>query len=156
MRIRFIVVGKKMPAWVQTGYQEYQRRLPREIQLELIEIPLAHRGKNADIPRLMKKEGDAMMAAIKASDFVVSLDVVGKSWTTPQLAKQLSHWQSLGSDVCLLVGGPDGLSAECSARAQQHWSLSSLTFPHPLVRVVIAEALYRAWSINAGHPYHRG
>jgi len=155
MRIRFIVVGKKMPAWVQTGYQEYARRLPRELELDLVEIPLAHRGKNADITRLLKKEGDAMMAAIKPTDFVVSLDVTGKSWTTADLAKQLSKWQSLGNDICLLVGGPDGLSPLCSARAQQQWSLSALTFPHPLVRVVIAEALYRAWSINAGHPYHR-
>lgn len=144
-----------MPGWVQTGYQEYARRLPRDIVLDLIEIPLAHRGKNADLTRLLKKEGDMMMAAIKSSDFVVSLDVTGKSWTTPELAKQLQNWQSLGSDICLLVGGPDGLSPECSARAQQHWSLSKLTFPHPLVRVVIAETLYRAWSINAGHPYHR-
>ena len=155
MRIKFIVVGKKMPSWVQAGYQEYARRLPRELQLELIEIPLAHRGKNADIPRLLNKEGEMMMTAIKPSDFAVSLDVTGKDWTTPDLAKQLSSWQSLGSDVCLLVGGPDGLSAQCSARAQQHWSLSKLTFPHPLVRVVVAEALYRAWSVNAGHPYHR-
>lgn len=144
-----------MPAWVQTGYQEYARRLPRELVLELIEIPLVHRGKNADIARLLKKEGDAMMTAIKATDFVISLDVIGKSWTTAQLAKQLSNWQSLGTDICLLVGGPDGLSSECSNRAQQHWSLSALTFPHPLVRVVIAEALYRAWTINVGHPYHR-
>ena len=154
MRIKFIVVGTKMPAWIQTGYQEYARRLPRELQLELIEVSLAHRGKNADIPRILKKEGEAMMAAIKPSDFVVSLDVTGKSWTTTGLSKQLSKWQSLGSDICLLVGGPDGLSPECSERAQQKWSLSALTFPHPLVRVLIAEALYRAWSVNAGHPYH--
>jgi len=144
-----------MPSWVQTGYQEYARRLPRELQLVLIEIPLAHRGKNADISRLLNKEGEMMLAAIKPTDFVVSLDVTGKSWTTADLAKHLSNWQSLGSDVCLLVGGPDGLSTQASARAQQHWSVSKLTFPHPLIRVVIAEALYRAWSVNAGHPYHR-
>lgn len=144
-----------MPAWIQSGYQEYARRLPRELVLELIEIPLAHRGKNADIPRLLKKEGEMMMSAIKPNDYVISLDVTGSSWTTEQLAKQLQNWQSLGTDVSLLVGGPDGLAPDCIARAQQHWSLSQLTFPHPLVRVVIAEALYRAWSINAGHPYHR-
>ena len=155
MRIRFIAVGKKMPAWVQSGYQEYARRLPRELILELIEIPLLHRGKNPDLHRLLKKEGEAMMAAIKPTDFVVSLDVTGKSWTTDDLARQLLDWQQLGSDVCLLVGGPDGLAPECLKRAQQHWSLSGLTFPHPLVRVVVAEALYRAWTINAGHPYHR-
>jgi len=144
-----------MPGWVQTGYQEYSRRLPREIVLELIEIPLVHRGKNADLNRLIKKEGEAMLAAIKPSDYVVSLDVTGKPWTTAELAKQLTNWQQGGSDVCLLVGGPDGLAPECQSRAQQHWSLSALTFPHPLVRVIVAEALYRAWSINVGHPYHR-
>ena len=155
MRLKFIVVGKKMPAWIQTGYQEYARRLPRELVLELIELPLLHRGKNADITRLLKKEGDAMMSTIKSGDFVVSLDVTGKSWTTADLASQLTSWQSLGTDICLLVGGPDGLAPQCIKRAQQHWSLSDLTLPHPLVRVVVAEALYRAWSINVGHPYHR-
>ena len=97
MRIKFIVVGKKMPAWVQTGYDEYARRLPRELQLELIEVPLAHRGKNADIPRLLKKEGEAMMAAIKPSDFVISLDVIGKVWKTTDLAEQLQKWQSIAT-----------------------------------------------------------
>jgi len=144
-----------MPAWVQKGYQEYARRLPRELVLELIEIPLLHRAKNTDLQRLLKKEGEAMMAAIKSTDYVISLDVIGKAWTTAELAEQLLNWQQLGSDICLLVGGPDGLAAECIKRAQAHWSLSALTFPHPLVRVVVAEALYRAWSINAGHPYHR-
>ncbi|MCP4413631.1 MAG: 23S rRNA (pseudouridine(1915)-N(3))-methyltransferase RlmH [Gammaproteobacteria bacterium] len=155
MRIRFIVIGKKMPDWVEHGYNEYTRRLPRELKIELIEIPLAHRGKNADIERMLAKEGEAMMAAIKKTDYVVSLDVDGRSWTTKQLAGQLQKWQGLGSDICLLVGGPDGLSPLCKNRAQQHWSLSTLTYPHPLVRVIVAEALYRAWSINSGHPYHR-
>ncbi len=144
-----------MPAWVQEGYQEYARRLPRELTLELVEIPLAHRVKNVDLVRLLAKEGDAMMAAIKSTDYVISLDVSGKSWTTAQLAGHLQKWQQLGTDICLLVGGPDGIAPECKKRAQQHWSLSALTFPHPLVRVLVAEALYRAWSINAGHPYHR-
>ncbi|MCP4274044.1 MAG: 23S rRNA (pseudouridine(1915)-N(3))-methyltransferase RlmH [Gammaproteobacteria bacterium] len=155
MRIRFIVVGKKMPAWVEQGYNEYARRLPRELKLEMIEIPLAHRGKNADIERLLAKEGEVMMAAIKKTDYVISLDVDGRSWTTKQLAEQLQKWQGLGSDISLLVGGPDGLALQCKKRAQQHWSLSTLTYPHPLVRVIVAEALYRAWSINSGHPYHR-
>jgi len=144
-----------MPAWVEEGYQQYARRLPREITLELLEIPLAHRNKNADLIRLIEKEGEAMMAAIKSTDYVVSLDVSGKSWTTNELAVQLSRWQMLGTDICLLVGGPDGLAPKCKSRAQQHWSLSALTFPHPLIRVIVAEALYRAWSVNAGHPYHR-
>ena len=155
MRIRLIVVGKKMPDWVQTGYQEYARRLPREISLEIIEIPLNHRGKNADLPRLLQKEGLSILSVIKDTDYVVSLDVTGNKWSTSELSKQLLKWQNLGTDISLIVGGPDGLSPECVARAQQSWSLSNLTFPHPMVRVILAEALYRAWSINAGHPYHR-
>lgn len=155
MQIRLISVGKKSPAWVQQGFSEYKKRFSAGISLELIEIPLAHRGKNADINRLIQKEGEAMISAIKPSDHVVCLDVKGKQWSTPELAKQLKHWQHLGSNVSLLVGGPDGLSEECLKRAQQSWSLSHLTFPHPMVRVILAESLYRAWSVNNGHPYHR-
>jgi len=155
MRIRFIVVGKKMPAWIQSGYDEYARRLPREIKLDLIEIPLSHRSKNADVKRLLAKEGELMLAQVKESDFVISLDVNGQAISTEKLAIELQRWQALGTDISLLVGGPDGLSTECYQRTQWKWSLSPLTLPHPMVRVVIAEALYRAWSINAGHPYHR-
>jgi len=155
MKIRFIVVGKKMPAWIQTGYEDYERRLPRELNLELIEIPLTHRSKNADVRRLLKKEGELMLAQTKASDYVISLDVTGQSLSTEKLAVELERWQSLGTDISLLVGGPDGLSEECYQRTQWRWSISPLTLPHPMVRVMIAEALYRAWSINVGHPYHR-
>lgn len=155
MRIKLIVVGKKMPDWVESGYQTYARRLPREISLELIEIPLAHRGKNPDIKRLMAKEGEQMLAAIKPQEHNVALEVTGKAMTTEQLAKRLAFWQQSGKDINLLVGGPDGLAPDCVQAADEKWSLSPLTLPHPLVRVVLAEALYRAWSVNAGHPYHR-
>ncbi len=106
-----------MPAWVEQGYNEYARRLPRELKLEMIEIPLAHRGKNADIERLLAKEGEAMMAEIKKTDYVISLDVDGRSWTTKQLAEQLQKWQGLGSDISLLVGGPDGLAPLCKKKS---------------------------------------
>lgn len=96
-----------------------------------------------------------MLAAIDNSDYVVALDVTGKAWSTEQLSDQVSQWQMLGSNMALLVGGPDGLSDDCLARAQQRWSLSKLTFPHPLVRVVVAEQLYRAWTLLNNHPYHR-
>ncbi len=155
MRIRLIVVGKKMPDWVQSGYQEYARRLPREINLELIEVALAHRSKNADIARLMKKEGETMLSHVKPNDHVVGLEVEGHAWSTQNLADTLRNWQEMGKDINLLVGGPDGLSEECISRINQSWSLSKLTLPHPMVRVLIAETLYRAWSVNAGHPYHR-
>jgi 23S rRNA (pseudouridine1915-N3)-methyltransferase len=155
MRIKLIVVGKKMPNWVEQGYQEYAKRLPREISLELIEIPLAHRGKNPDIKRLMDKEGEQMLATVKPQEHNVALEVTGKAMTTEQLAKRLAFWQASGKDINLFVGGPDGLSPACQQSANEAWSLSPLTLPHPLVRVILAETLYRAWSVNAGHPYHR-
>jgi len=147
-----------MPAWVQEGYAEYARRLPREISLEMVEIPLGNRGqKNAPalVEKARQKEGEAMLAALGPRDHVVALDVQGRPWSTEQLSQQLAEWQMLGENVSLLVGGPDGLSADCLARARQRWSLSPLTLPHPLVRVLLAEQLYRAWTLLAGHPYHK-
>lgn len=155
MIIRLIAVGHKMPNWVETAYQEYARRLPRECKLELVEINAAKRGKQADIVRIMAKEAEAVKSAIQPGDWVVALDVEGKAWSTPELAKQLIRWQDLGRNVSLLVGGPEGLTQEVRQMADQKWSLSALTLPHPLVRVVVAEALYRAWSVTVNHPYHR-
>lgn len=155
MRIKLITVGTKMPQWVDIGFKEYAKRLPTEFKLELVEIPLGHRGKGADIQRAIAKESSQMLAAIDNRDYVVALDVTGKAWSTEQLSEQVSQWQMLGSNMALLVGGPDGLSSDCLQRAQQRWSLSKLTFPHPLVRVVIAEQLYRAWTLLNNHPYHR-
>lgn len=144
-----------MPDWVQTGYGEYAKRLPRECALELREIPLATRGKNSDIARAIEKESEAMLASIPAQERVIALDVLGKPQTTELLAESLRNWQMQGGNTSLLIGGPDGLSADCLARANQRWSLSGLTLPHPLVRIVLAEQLYRAWSLLNNHPYHR-
>ncbi len=155
MIIRLIAVGHKMPSWVEAGYQEYARRLPRECRLELVEIAAAKRGKQADIARIMAKEAEAVKAAIQPGDWVVALDVLGKNWSTPELANQLTRWQDQGRNVALLVGGPEGLTDELRNMADQKWSLSALTLPHPLVRVVVAEALYRAWTVTVNHPYHR-
>ena len=154
MKIQLIAVGTKMPDWVTAGFNEYQRRFPKEIPLELIEIPAGKRGKNADIARILQKEGELTMAAAGKSR-IVTLDIPGKAWTTEQLAQQLEVWKQDGRDVALLIGGPEGLSPECKAAAEQSWSLSPLTLPHPLVRIVVAESLYRAWSITTNHPYHR-
>ena len=156
MGIRLISVGSKIPAWVDEGFQEYSKRLSRGPGLELIELPLAHRGKNPDIKRLMQQEGDAILKHIKPSDWVVAMEVKGHDWTTEKLAQNLQSWQDEAKQVVLLVGGPDGLSESCRQRANQQWSLSRLTLPHPMVRVIVAESLYRAWSLNTGHPYHRG
>lgn len=144
-----------MSSWVQDGYQEYARRMPRECSLKLTEIALARRSKSQPVEKSMCEEGQRMLSSIAANRRVIALDVKGKSWSTRQLAGQLEEWLPDGRNVSLLVGGPDGLSAECLQRAEQHWSLSPLTLPHPLVRIIVAEQLYRAWSVLAGHPYHR-
>ncbi len=156
MNIHLIAVGDKMPGWVQEGYQLYARRMPPECALRLIEIPAAKRGKGADVARILRDESKRLVAAIPKGAAVVALEVGGRSWSTEQLAARLGDWLAGGRDLALLVGGPEGLSDEARAAAGQLWSLSPLTLPHPLVRVVIAEQLYRAWSILHGHPYHRG
>ncbi len=155
MKIQLIAVGTKMPAWVETGYHEYARRMPNDMPLQLVEIPAGKRGKNADIARILKKEGEQTLAAIPKGNRIVTLEVTGKPWDTPQLAKTMSQWQLDGRDVSLLIGGPEGLAPECIALSEQKWSLSPLTLPHPLVRIVVAESLYRGWSLNNNHPYHR-
>ena len=144
-----------MPSWVNEGVKEYSKRLPKELSLELHELPLAARSKNADIQRLIQKESDAMLAHIQPQDHVVALEVNGASWSTEKLASNLEAWQMQGQHVVLLVGGPDGLGEACRQRANQLWSLSALTFPHPIVRVILAEQLYRAWTVTQHHPYHR-
>jgi 23S rRNA (pseudouridine1915-N3)-methyltransferase len=155
MRIQVIAVGSKMPSWVELGYQQYARRFPTDMPLQLIEIPAGKRGKNADIKRILQKEGELTLAAIPKGNRIVTLEVTGKPWDTPQLAKNMQKWQMDGRDVSLLIGGPEGLAEECIAVSEQKWSLSALTLPHPLVRIVLAESLYRAWSLNNNHPYHR-
>ncbi len=144
-----------MPDWVQTGFMEYLRRFPKEMPFELTEVPAGKRGKNADIKRILEKEGEAMLAATGKGNRIVTLDIPGQPWETPQLAQQLERWKQDGRDVSLLIGGPEGLAPACKAAAEQSWSLSTLTLPHPLVRVLVAESLYRAWSITTNHPYHR-
>ncbi|GLX81239.1 ribosomal RNA large subunit methyltransferase H [Thalassotalea eurytherma] len=144
-----------MPKWVTEGFNEYTRRFPRDMSFHLVEIPPGKRGKNADIARILEKEGEQMLAAIPKGSRIVTLEVLGKPWDTPELARQLDRWQNDGRDVALLVGGPEGLAPACIAASEQKWSLSNLTLPHPLVRIFLAESLYRAWSVNNNHPYHR-
>ncbi|WP_108652127.1 23S rRNA (pseudouridine(1915)-N(3))-methyltransferase RlmH [Dongshaea marina] len=155
MKIQLVAVGTKMPGWVEQGFSEYQRRFPKDMPLELVEIAAGKRGKNADIARILQKEGEQMLAAIPRGNRIVTLDIPGKPWTTHQLSTQLDKWKLDGRDVSILIGGPEGLSPECKRAAEQSWSLSPLTLPHPLVRVIMAESLYRAWSLSTNHPYHR-
>ena len=145
MHIHLIAVGEKLPRWVQQGYSEYAKRLPAECALRLVEIPAGKRGKNADITRTVRDESKRILAAVPKGATVVALEVGGRSWSTEQLAQQLDDWMGRGQDLALLVGGPDGLGVAARQAAGQHWSLSPLSWPHPLVRVVLAEQLYRAW-----------
>jgi len=155
MRIKLLAVGTKMPSWVTQGYNEYAKRLPREMALELVELPLGVRGKNADVQRAILKESDALLSHIDKTDHVIALEVKGQNWTTEKLALNMERWQMDGLTVVLLVGGPDGLSAACRERANQQWSLSALTLPHPIVRILLSEQIYRAWTVTQNHPYHR-
>ena len=155
MIIRLIAVGRKMPQWVEQGYHEYARRMPPECRLEQVEIEAQSRGKSGSAKRWKEQEGKRLLAAVPRGDRLIALDVGGTQWSTEKLADQLSGWLQSGGSVSLLVGGPDGLSMDCLSSAEQHWSLSNLTLPHPLVRVVVAEQIYRAWSVVNHHPYHR-
>lgn len=150
-----IAVGTRMPDWVEQGYRDYAKRLPRDCSVELVELPLAVRSKNSDIARAMEKEGEAMLAAIGKGDRVIALDVKGKPWSTEQLAAQMANWKMSGNNYSLLIGGPDGLAPACLALAEIRWSLSPLTLPHPLVRILLIEQLYRATTILQNHPYHK-
>ncbi len=155
MRVRLISVGSKMPGWVEEGYREYSRRLGADVKLDLVEIALGRRSKGADINRLQEKEAGQMLAAVGPGDLVVTMEIKGKPWSTEKLAENMGEWLQSGRNVSLLVGGPEGLHASCLAKADLRWSLSPLTLPHPLVRVVVAEQVYRAWSILHNHPYHK-
>jgi 23S rRNA (pseudouridine1915-N3)-methyltransferase len=155
MRISVIAVGSRMPVWVSQGIAEYSKRLPRELKLVWREIPLARRGKEVSATQMCAAEGEQILRAISPGERVIALDVTGKRLTTGQLAQQLQAWQMSGDNYSFLIGGPDGLSPACLSRADQRWSLSDLTLPHPLVRVLLAEQLYRAWTITTNHPYHR-
>ena len=144
-----------MPKWVQEGYQEYAKRLPRDLTPKLIELPLAQRSKTTNTQKIKNAEGEAMLAQVSSGQHVVALDVLGKSISTEKLSQKMGQWQMEGQDVVLFIGGPDGLAADCLARANEKWSLSALTLPHPLVRIVLIEQWYRAWTILQNHPYHK-
>jgi len=155
MRLRILAAGQRMPEWIQQGYKDYAQRMPRECQMELQEIPLGRRAKSVPVDRARDAEGDRMLAALRGGERIVTLEVTGTQFTTEGLSSLLAHWMQEGCDVCFLIGGPDGLAPGCLGRSQLRWSLSKLTLPHGLVRVMLAEQLYRAWTLLKGHPYHR-
>jgi 23S rRNA (pseudouridine1915-N3)-methyltransferase len=155
MKCRLIAAGTRLPDWVNSGFREYQKRLRTPLVLELHEISIAPRRAGESPERAVQREGADMLAALGKDDYVVALDIAAKTMSTEQLSAWLAERMRDGRALALLIGGPDGLSPQCRQRANQSWSLSPLTLPHALVRVVVAEQLYRAMSLLAGHPYHR-
>ena len=145
-----------MPQWVETGYREYAQRMPNLCQLDLIEIQAKKRGKNADTARILRDEAFALQDAVPKGALTIALDRKGKHISTEDLARNLQSWIDESQDVAIMIGGPEGIDPNFLAKVQTKWSLSAMTFAHPVVRVMLAEQLYRAWSINANLPYHRG
>lgn len=155
MKINIIAIGNKMPDWVEDASQDFVKRMPSEIKINSILLPLIKRGKNSDIPRIVRDESRKLLAAVPKDSVLVVLDVLGKSVTTMKLSSLLETWLQQGQDVSIVIGGPDGVSDELLSKASLKISLSELTFPHTLVRVILLEQIYRAWSILNNHPYHR-
>jgi 23S rRNA (pseudouridine1915-N3)-methyltransferase len=156
MRLRVIAVGTRMSAWVDAACNDYSRRLRGADAIELVEIPVARRHGAGDARRAVKLEAERILALLEPREYVVALDERGRSFTTLQLSAWLAERRTQGGPLSFIIGGPDGLDTAVGARAQLRWSLSALTFPHALVRVLLAEQLYRASTVLAGHPYHRG
>ncbi len=155
MEINLLAIGTRMQSWVYEGFETYKNRLPRHIDLQLTEIPAGTRTAQGNVANAIEKEGEQQLRRLKPGGLVIALDETGKQWRSTELAEQLQTWLDDYSQVALMIGGPDGLSDACRQRAGQSWSLSHLTLPHGLVRVVLAEQIYRAWTILQGHPYHR-
>lgn len=155
MKARLIAVGANPPDWVAHGFAEYQKRLSHWLPLELVEIAPGLRGKQRDASRATQDEGARVIAAMPKGAQVIALDGRGKAHTSEQLAQRLEHWRGLGRDLAFLIGGPEGHADEVIARADEQWSLGPLTLPHMLVRLLVAEQLYRAAAMLANHPYHR-
>jgi len=152
--MRVLAIGTRMPKWVSDGADDYVKRLPREASVEWVELPASRRTRDTAESRMLE-EATAIEHRLKPQELMVVLDVEGRVISTEIIAETLANWQADGSKIAFVIGGPDGLHPSLKARASARWSLGRITLPHPLVRVILAEQLYRAWSINAGHPYHR-
>lgn len=155
MKLYLIAVGIHMPSWISEGFKDYQKRLLHPCKLDLISIAASKRNKNSNVVQLVAAEEKKILAAIPKQSKKIALDEKGKLWTTRQLAYKLQQWHSDSQDISFLIGGPDGLGIKCLDSAEHIWSLSPLTLPHMLVRIIVAEQLYRAWSLLKNHPYHR-
>lgn len=155
MKFYIVAVGTRMPDWVTTGYNEFAKRMPRELALELIEVKAESRSEGRTVEVMMAAEAQRLRAALPARCRRIILDERGSELTTMNLAERITRWMGEGDDVAFLVGGPDGLDPALKAEAHEKVRLSGLTLPHAMVRVLLAEALYRAVSVTRGHPYHR-
>lgn len=155
MQITIAAVGTRLEPWLYQAFEFYQSRLPRQLTLALAEVPLARRSGAALVRGAVASEGEQLLKQVRADALALALDEHGRQWSSAELAAQLGEWMARHPRVTILIGGPDGLSEACRARADRVWSLSRLTFPHGLVRVLVAEQIYRAWTILQGHPYHR-
>ncbi|AZR26788.1 23S rRNA (pseudouridine(1915)-N(3))-methyltransferase RlmH [Xanthomonas vasicola pv. arecae] len=155
MKCRLIATGERAPNWVAQGFAEYQKRLSHWMPLELVEIEPGLRGKGRDAQRATDDEGRRVLAALPKNAYVIALDVPGRPLSSEQLAQRMEHWRGQGRDLAFLIGGPEGHSAEVLKSASESWSIGPLTLPHMLVRLIVAEQLYRAAAMLANHPYHR-
>ena len=155
MHIRLLAVGDRQPSWVDDAFGIYTDRFPREWKFRLDTIATVRRNKNDKSRQAMEAEGELITAKLNQTEQVVLLDERGKQLTSKSLASKLSDWQSDGRDLCFVIGGPDGVSDSVRQRADMMWSLSQLTLPHGMARALLSEQLYRAWSLQTGHPYHR-
>jgi len=155
LHIRLIAIGARQPGWVDEAFNDYAKRLPSQWQFRLQALAGGRRGKSQGAAGAIESEGRSMLAEIKDADYVVALDEHGTQFTSVALGRKLGDWQAAARDLTFLMGGPDGLAKACLQRADLQWSLSSLTLPHGLARVLFIEQLYRAWTVSTGHPYHR-
>lgn len=155
LNINLLTIGKNLSPWIEAGSKEYLKRLRSNFLLDIIELPLAERKKFRTREEILRDEAARILKIISSGSLMIALDEKGKQYSSIKLAERLQHWQENYREINLVIGGPDGLSSECLARANVIWSLSELTLPHPLVRIVVLEQLYRAHSILQNHPYHR-
>lgn len=155
MRVRLIAVGSRMPKWVREAYEDYITRLGSTVKISLVELEPGQRSGTRTPQKAMEAEGQKLLSSLRKDEYVVALDEHGSQMTTREVAAWLKTRMQDGRDLAFLIGGPDGFVPEVLSRSDLKWSLSRLTFPHALVRVVLAEQLYRAHSVLANHPYHR-
>jgi 23S rRNA (pseudouridine1915-N3)-methyltransferase len=155
LKLTLVTLGNKMPRWVNEAVEEFSKRLQEWVQLRLIEIPLLKRGKTADLSRILEKEMTLVQSAIPSGSRLIALDLNGESFTSEQLALKIEHLQQISSHVCFLIGGPEGISPALLNQCNESWSLSKLTLPHTLARIILLETVYRAFSLINNHPYHK-